>query len=67
VLLRLGVIEWMDKTAPLKDLLANALTEAEQKLLKLVTDFHFIVYFKCCSYSLLTDSCCHYIYLLEMV
>ena len=31
---RLGVIEWMDKTAPLKELLAEALTDAEQKLIK---------------------------------
>jgi len=32
--IRLGVIEWMDKTAPLKELLAGALTEAEQKLIE---------------------------------
>ena len=30
-LLRLGVIEWMDKTAPLKEFLTGAFTEAERK------------------------------------
>jgi len=31
---RVGVIEWLDKTVPLKELLDDALTEAEQKLIQ---------------------------------
>jgi len=34
LLLRLGVIEWMDKTSPLKELLAEVLTEAERRVLE---------------------------------
>ena len=33
LLRRLGVIEWMDKTAPLKELLAEELSEVEKKYL----------------------------------